>query len=167
MVHFTSLPMVNKDTDLVARIAALREDRQKHAEAISKIDGTLQKISEVLATMGLAGRDEEISRRKMKDVTEGLGRLSASGLTPQRPRKYRKLQLTAAEFVLELLRSQGSATTLEINRAWRAEGRGGVANNTVGRLVSEGLILREPLEDQRGSRYRLSPSSNAAGKTRG
>jgi hypothetical protein len=152
--------MVNKDIDLVARIAALREDRQKHAEAISKIDGTLRKISEMLSTMGLVAQDEV-------DAGGGVGRPKTPSLTSQRPRKYRKLGMTAAEFVLELLRIQGSATTLEINRAWRAEGRGGVANNTVGRLVSEGLILRESLEGQRGSRYRLSPNAHGTGKPRG
>jgi hypothetical protein len=155
--------MVHKDIDLVSRIAALREDRQKHAEAIFKIDGTLRKISEMLSAMRIAAQRGNGSQAKAQDAGAPFRGTNAAGLTSERPRKYRKLGLTAAEFVLELLRVHGSATTLEINRAWRAEGRGGVANNTVGRLLGEGLILREPLEGQRGSRYRLNPNAHAAG----
>jgi hypothetical protein len=135
------------DVNLVNEIKALQADRQRHADAIAKIDATLTRISSMLASVLHA---------------EGQGTGSPTTPAPAgRPRRrYRKLPQKGEEFVLDLLKQQGSATTREVNAAWKAQGRGGVANNTLARLVKRDLVLREPLENQVGSRYRLNPNSD-------
>jgi hypothetical protein len=155
--------------DVVNQVKALQEDRQRHATALAEIDATLARIGELLSQAppsGAAGATNMAARLLALEAlgTEGLpvkrvvpaeGPASAAP-APSARRKYRKLPLTGEQFVLDLLRRRGSASTLEINAAWRAEGRGGVANNTIGRLLHQGQVVREPLSERRGSRYRLS-----------
>ena len=153
MVFDPSLLMISQlNSDLIEEIKALQADRQKHAEAIAAIDAVLSRIGQTLTSMRTANGAQ--------DSLQGAGE---SGPIPEisfrpitRSRKYRKLPLTGDEFVLDLVRRQGSPTTHQINTLWRAQGRGGVANNVIGRLLKQGLIEREPLEDQRGSKYRLT-----------
>lgn len=158
--------MIANETDLTSQIAALRADRERHTEAISMIDGTLMKIAAILAKLGNANLAIGGGLETTTQFQPVQTRLLQSEPSKYHPRKYRKLELTAAQFILQFLRTQGSSTTLEINHAWKAEGRGGVANNTLGRLLKEGLILREELEGQRGSRYSLSGECAAAAPNR-
>ena len=62
----------------------------------------------------------------------------------------------------EFLREKGTATTAAINRAWKAQGRGGVANNILGVLLRDGQIVRAPAEGRRGSVYRVSSGAAKA-----
>ena len=149
------------DTELSSQIAALRTDRERHTEAISKIDGTLSKIAAILGKLGNTNLPNDGGRQTSTQFQPAQTRLLQSDLSKNHRRKYRKLELTAAQFILQMLQTQGSSTTLEINQSWRAEGRGGVANNTLGRLLKEGLILRVELEGRRGSRYSLSPDAQS------
>jgi hypothetical protein len=158
------------NSDLVEEIRALQADRQKHAEAIAAIDAVLSRIGQTLTAIRPAG--EPASSANVSSVGSGIANpppnpaydAPYAPLPPtQRPRKYRKLALTGDEFVLELIRQRGAPTTHEINREWRAQGRGGVANNVIGRLLKQGLIVRETLADQRGSRYRLSSAPQESG----
>ena len=154
-----SLLMISQlNSDLIDEIKALQANRQKHAEAIAAIDAVLSRIGQTLTSMRAANG--------APDSIQGAG---DSGPIPEisfrpitRSRKYRKLPLTGDEFVLDLIRRQGSPTTHQINTLWRAQGRGGVANNVIGRLLKQGLIEREHLEDQRGSKYRLTERASAS-----
>jgi hypothetical protein len=137
--------MPQSTADLIQQIRALQADRQRHAEALARIDQTLAQIGQMIIPSGPA------------DAALPLDRVAVAA---GKHRKYRKLPLTGEQFIVDLIRRQGSATTLEINRAWRAEGRGGVANNTIGRLLQRHEIVREALNGQRGSRYRLGPASS-------
>jgi hypothetical protein len=139
------------DVNLVNEIKALQADRQHHAEAIAKIDATLARISKMLSSMLLA--NGTATPAAAAPVAAPRHTHATSG---GRPHKYRKLPLKGDEFVLDLLKQRGSATTLEINGAWKAQGRGGLANNVLVRLLKQRLIAREPLEGRRGSRYRLT-----------
>jgi len=139
--------------NLIAQLQALQMDRARHAQAIAKIDATLERISNML------GSGEVTSTRSSATACEEAPTTadpSPSSLPhSSRPRKYRKLELTGEEFIVEWIRQHGSATTLEINAAWRAQGRGGVANNAIGRLLRRKQVVRERIANQRGSRYRL------------
>jgi hypothetical protein len=75
--------------------------------------------------------------------------------------------MTGEEAILAFVNQHGRATTAEINAHWRSEGRGGVANNAIVRLLKRGELVREPVPGTRGSYYRCqSPdpahSMNAA-----
>jgi hypothetical protein len=146
--------------NLVAQLHALQADRARHAQAIAKIDATLERISEMISGAAPAPGSLQPTA-KAETLPEALLLTPlAGGPMSSRPRKYRKLELTGEEFIIEWIRQHGSATTLEINAAWRAQGRGGVANNAIGRLVKRRQVVREPIQNQRGSRYRLPGAGN-------
>jgi hypothetical protein len=69
-------------------------------------------------------------------------------------RRYRKLALTGENAIVAFVQRRGRASTAEINEHWRAEGRGGVANNAIVRLMKRGALVREPIPGNRGSWYR-------------
>lgn len=135
--------------DLINEIKAIQLDRQKHADAIAKIDATLARIGAMLTATGqpFAGLDELKAELSAADF-EGDG--------SRRARKYKKLEQTGKEFIVDFLRQKGPSTTAAINRAWRGQGRGGVANNILGVLLKEGSITRAPAEGRRGSVYRAA-----------
>jgi hypothetical protein len=118
---------------LIRELQRLHIDRARHVQAIATIDATLQRIRRTLP------RDTPFD----------------DALLPTSRRKYRKLDQTGREFVLDFLRRHGSATARQVNRAWHAEGRGGVANNTLVDLQKDGLIERTVIPGQRGGTYHL------------
>jgi hypothetical protein len=71
------------------------------------------------------------------------------------PRKRGTYALTAAEFVLGLVKGKG-ATTAEITAAWKKAGRGGVADNTLTRMLKAGTVKRTKLAVGKGSTYTLA-----------
>lgn len=136
---------------ILEEIRRLQADRQKHVAALQRIDEVLRKIA---ATLGQSvPAVEQAGTRK---AAQGRGVAAQNASADAGRRKYHKLPQTGEEFIVGYVRERGTATTLEINAAWRGQGRGGVANNALGRLVKQGLLAREPLDDQRGSRYRLT-----------
>lgn len=141
-------------TTILDEIQRLQADRQKHLDALNRIDEVLKKIASTLAVMPIGQIPGDSDRRS---GGAPAARHDAAG---DSRRKYNKLPLTGEQFILAFVREHGTATTLEINTAWRQQGRGGVANNALGRLVKQGLLNREPLNDQRGSRYRVSGRSS-------
>lgn len=140
-------------TTILDEIQRLQADRQKHVDALNRIDDVLKKIASTLAVTPIGEIPSDAARRV--NTTSAASRDAAADAR----RKYNKLPLTGEQFILAYVREHGTATTLEINAAWRQQGRGGVANNALGRLVKQGLLTREPLNDQRGSRYRVSGRS--------
>lgn len=67
-------------------------------------------------------------------------------------RKRRSFPQTADEFILTMLNNK-QMTTREINAAWKRVGRGGTADNSLGRLVKQKQVKRAPVKDGRGSSY--------------
>jgi hypothetical protein len=72
------------------------------------------------------------------------------------PAKRGTFSQTGDQMILGLLAGGKALTTAEINEAWKKDGRGGTADNTLTRLVKDGKLKRESVEGQRGSRYRLA-----------
>jgi len=81
------------------------------------------------------------------------GFASATAALPKSKGKRAKFAQTAQEFVLSLAKGKG-ATTAEINKAWKAAGRGGTADTTLGEQVKAGKLTRKKLS--KGSLYRLA-----------
>lgn len=138
-------------TSILEEIRRLQADREKHVAALQRIDEVLRKIA---ATLGHAL--PEVEKAGTRKAARGHAVAAEHVSADAGRRKYNKLPQTGEEFIVGYVREHGAATTLEINAAWRGQGRGGVANNALGRLVKQGLLAREPLDDQRGSRYRLT-----------
>jgi hypothetical protein len=70
------------------------------------------------------------------------------------PRKKRKtFKQTADQMILGLLKGGKALTTAEIAKAWKKQGRGGKADNTLTKLVKDGKVKREKVKGARGSQY--------------
>lgn len=129
---------------LAEKIRLLQIDRERHARAIAEIDAVLSRIQQALSA--LQGRTSEL-------LAAGGTALPPDPDAAKPRRRYQKLPQTGEESVLAFIREQGKPTTAEINEHWKSEGRPGVANPTVARLLKRGLLKRENDPDVRGSRY--------------
>ena len=134
------------ESDLAEKIRQLQADRQQHAQAINEIDQVLNRVENALAELR--------GMRPSGRITHDLTSASAGGERPRR--HYQKFELTGEESVLEFIRRQGSPSTAEINANWHAEGRTGVANPILARLLKRGLLERELDPTVRGSRYHVT-----------
>lgn len=145
-------------TDLIAEIQRLQAARQSHLDALRFIDEVLGGVAQTLGAMrgGAVIRDSSEAR-----ATSPITNIDAMPLEAAR-RKYNRLPQTGEDFVLSFVRGHGSPTTHDINNAWRSDGRGGVANNVIWRLLKRGVLLREPLGQGRGSRYRMNATPSDA-----
>lgn len=149
-------------SDLVAEIQRLQAARQSHLDALRTIDEILAGVAKMLAAAG----SEALVRASMEvsPISQFAGASPNPLLTADFPvgavgitrRRYHRLPQTGEDFVLSFVREHGAPTTLQINMAWKAQGRRGAANNVIGRLLKQGLLDREPLGERRGSRYKLS-----------
>jgi hypothetical protein len=141
--------------DLSEQIRRLETSRRQHVAAVARIDQLLGRISDAIESLQGGHAHLAPASEQLQHTPE------QATLNPNRPRHYRKVGVTGDNAVLAFVRGRGSATTAEINRQWRSEGRGGVANNAILRLLRRGELVRESLRDQRGSAYRCPPDSAA------
>jgi len=123
-------PQLKTPRDLAAKIRQLQEDRVRHIQAIAEIDKALGQIRHVL-----------------------------TGIEPQRDaderprRRYQKFELTGEESVIEFVRIQGNPSTAQVNAYWKGQGRLGVVNPILARLIKRGILRREDDPSVRGNRY--------------
>ncbi len=123
------------DEDLATKIRRLQAERVRHVRAIDEIDKVLGQVQNVLTDLGHSD--------------------SSEGHHPRR-RRYQKLETTGEESVLEFIRAQGNPTTAQVNTHWQQEGRPGVANPILARLLKRKILRRENDPGVRGSRYRIN-----------
>jgi hypothetical protein len=123
------------DEDLATKIRRLQTERARHVRAIDDIDKVLGQVQNVLTDLGTSD--------------------SSDGGQPRR-RRYQKLETTGEESVLEFIRAQGNPTTAQVNTHWQQEGRPGVANPILARLLKRKILQRENDPGVRGSRYRIN-----------
>jgi hypothetical protein len=123
------------DEDLAARIRSLQAERGRHLQAIADIDKILGEVENVLTDLDMPLPNTDEPRR----------------------RRYQKLEMTGEESVLDFIRNHGNPTTAQVNAHWQQEGRPGVANPILARLLKRGVLLRENDPAVRGSRYRINP----------
>ncbi len=118
------------------RIQSLLTQRQEHVQQVERIDSLLQKIGSVLRTTG--GR-----------AWAGAGKGGAGG----RRRKRGKFAMSGEQSIISLIGRKGGATSQEIERHWKQEGRGGTAANMLSQMTKAKKLKRTPLKGQRGSTY--------------
>ena len=132
---------------IAGRIERLLTDRQQHAEALAEIDSALEQIRSALQGINGTG------------VSTRPGPRKASAGTMPAPRKRRgrrgKYGTSSTEMILALVGQRGEATTQEIKAKWKADGRGGSADNPLSKMVKDRQLKRTPLVGQRGSRFTL------------
>jgi hypothetical protein len=128
------LPEPEIPEDLTAKIRQLLSERARHVRAIDEIDKVIGRIQEMLVAFELRSPQSEAWSR----------------------RRYQKLELTGEESVIEFVRSCDNPSTAQVNAHWKSQGRLGVANPILARLIKRGVLRREDDPSVRGSRYRLS-----------
>jgi len=141
-------------TDLSVQIEKLLTEKQYHTDALRRIDETLDKVSLLL------GMNAQIAVRR------GRGRppktplaVQAAAVNAAAPQKHkgkrRWFSVTAEQSILDFISKSSSPTTKDVNQHWKAEGRGGTADNTLSLMVKKGAIKRVPIQGQHGSQYVL------------
>ena len=133
------MPILPVNT-LPQRIQKLLEERQQHADAVTRID-------QILGGIGAA--------------LKGPPDQAASGNTPvtkgkKRRRGRSQFSMSADESILAFVKQKKNPTSAEINQHITSEGRSSSANNALGKLVKEKKLKRTPIAGQRGSRYSLA-----------
>jgi hypothetical protein len=139
---------------LAQRIQQLLTERQQHEDAVSRIDQILGRVGAALGTGSAIARGSR-GTAKATNGRATKAKLSAGGGGKKRRRKRGSFKTTGEQSILEFVKKKGKPTGREIEVAWKGEGRGGPAANTLSKLVKDRKLKREPLEGQRGSRYVL------------
>jgi ferric-dicitrate binding protein FerR (iron transport regulator) len=133
--RYTPAALTNQIEDLLAQ-------RKEHQAAIDTIDATLEKIGSMLDLPARPGRP-----RGTKNQANGRG---------ARRRKRGRFATSGEESILAFVRKAGSPTTKEVNQHWKAEGRGGTADNALTKLVKLKKLKRTNVKGQRGSQYAIA-----------
>jgi hypothetical protein len=137
-------------TDIAGRIQALLAERQQLVDQLARIDAALERVQAALSGVGVNGA----GRRGPGRPPKAAGVLTASGRRGKGKRgSYAQ---TADAMILALAGQKNGATTQEIKARWKAEGRGGTADNAISKLVKAKKLKRSPLEGQRGSRFTMA-----------
>lgn len=100
-----------------------------------------------------------LAQRARLLAVRALGKRAALeqlGKTGKEIRKRGTFARSGLDSILALLKAQKALSTAEINRAWREEGRAGVANGALGLLVKSRKVKRVHVKGERGSRYSLA-----------
>ena len=162
--------MNNLMTDLAQSIQELQDERKQHADAIDRIDQTLQNVRAALGEAAGVGRARRGRPPKALSAAfsgafggETGGAIGgefapAAGRGARRRGRRRtraRYETTGDESVLNFVRSNRNPTTKEIKQHWASESRGGTADNVLSKLVREGKLKRTQIPDDRGSRYSL------------
>jgi hypothetical protein len=122
----------------------LLKERRFHQEALEEIDSILAKHG-----FSAQGHREGSGRASAVAVSTGAPGAAKGG----RRRKRRSFPETAVEFVLGLLKSGKSMSTSDINKAWKASGRGYTADNQLTLMVKGKHVKRLQNKQGRGSIY--------------
>jgi len=126
--------------ELAALISQLREERQQHLDAIAEIDATFKRFGIVTAPAKRRGRPRQGVKR--------LGR-------PRKKAARRRFAVSGPASILALVKGKGAkgATSAEINRKWKKDGRSGSVYVTLSHLVKAKKLKKQKVKGGRGSRY--------------
>jgi hypothetical protein len=138
--------------DLALHVQKLVEEKQHHAEALSRIDQMLEQIGGLLGQNG-----HRRGRRPGRPAASTVAAPLAVPAPTTRRRKRRKFPVSGNDLILNFVRQRKRPTTKEINSHWITEGRAGKADNSLSILVNARKLKRTPLGGgEKGSRYSLA-----------
>lgn len=139
----------NTVNQLASLIGALQAERQEHLDAIAQIDATFEQFGITPSTQPRRGRFGKVAHAVVEPSTK-----------PARKRKRkarRKFGMSGLDSIMAFVTKAGKkgATTNEVVKHWKAEGRSGDGYTALGQLVKEKKLKRQNLAGERGSRYML------------
>jgi len=125
---------------------------------------SLTQLVDVIAAAKQEGerRIAEIQQVLLPITRKRVGRprgrkIAASPKAPAKAKRRarRKFKMSGTESILAFVKKAGKkgATTAEIIKNWKSQGRSGDGYTTLGELVKTKKLKREPLKEQKGSRY--------------
>lgn len=133
------MPRTTNPKILARMIESLRSQRQDLLAKLKAIDSAFEEL----------GINPDGARR-------GPGRpAAATGVKGRRGgrRKRGRFDLSGEESVLNFVKKAGRPNAAEVNKHWSGEGRGGKADNALGKLVRVGKLKRVEVKGERGARY--------------
>ena len=142
-------PPQDSTTDrLVALISRLQAKRQDYLDAVAQIDATFEHFGIAAAPAKRRGRPRKMAKP---------GRMPKTAVKPatKGKRVRRKFATSGLDSILAFVKAAGKkgATTSEIVKHWKAEGRSGDGYTALGELTKAKKLKREKIEGEKGSRY--------------
>ncbi len=132
-------------------VSSMRSYRDSLMQQQGELEQQISAIDGVLSAMGMRPGP---AGRSIGRPARAAARPSLTGGPRRRRRRY---EVSGAESLLGFVRQAGArgVTTGDLVRHWASENRRGSAYNEIGKLVQARKLKKEPLGDQRGSRYTL------------
>ncbi len=90
-----------------------------------------------------------VAVKKAKKVRKAGAKKAAA---PKASSKRKKYAQTAEQFVLGLVKGKGAISS-DINKAWKAAGRTGRADNTLNKMLKGAKLKRQKIKGAKGSTY--------------
>ena len=154
---------------LTGAVSRLLDERQRHADALGRIDQILSGVADALGAATANGRAErpvtpavapQAAVPKRRGRPPGV-RNAAHAPAPAAGANGRRSRggyaTTGEESILAFINQHRNPTTKEIRGHWTGEGRLGAADNVLSKLFREKKVRRTPLgKGIRGSRYTLA-----------
>lgn len=131
--------MADNMKKLSGLLDSLRAERQRHVNAIEKIDS-------VFADLGIqrVQRDGRAPARK-----------AGPGRPKRRQRTRRRFEISGTKSILDFVKKagKGGASSSDISKQWKSEGRSGEPYVTLGQLVKTRKLKKKSIKGTRGSVY--------------
>jgi len=120
-------------------IKRLQDQRQEYVRKIEEIDRIFEQYG-------------------IRPPTDGVRRGRPARKAGKAPRRRRRFEVSGAQSVLNFVKAAGpkGATSAEITRHWKSEGRSGLPYIVLGQLVKAKKLKKTDLKGQRGSQYTLA-----------
>ena len=109
--------------------------------------GGFKKVSRGVYALGSAPAAEKAAKKTAKKAPAPA---KAKGA-----RKRKKYDQTAEQFVLALVKDKGAVSS-DINKAWKAAGRTGRADNTLNKMLKAAKLKRQKIVGTKGSMYTVA-----------
>lgn len=129
---------------LAKAIESLRRDRRQLVKRLAAIDETFAKL-------GLSTAESAGGGRRGRPPGSGKGGVKKGRRRGRRKRG--KFSMSGEESVLGFVKKHGKPNAAELNKHWKAEGRGGKADNALTKLVKDKKLKRMESAGERGGRY--------------
>jgi len=139
---------------LKGHIERLLAERKIHSDALARIDATLGQVGELLNVPAPKRRGRPPKNAAALLPAAYAAPAAASGKVGRR--KRRRFAMSGNESILKFVREHRNPTTKDIKTHWDSEDRGGKVDNALSKLVKDGVLNRNPIPGERGSRYSIA-----------
>ena len=164
------MPNLSPEKLLATAIDRLRSERAALMSRVSEIDASFGRLGispagSAAVTPATAGKrigrppGTKNSPKKSPIATKPAKPAKSATVAGKPGRKKGKrgsFAISGEESILAFVASAGQPNAAEINIHWKNEGRGGVANTPISKLVKAGKLKSVAVVGERGSRYTIA-----------